>query len=125
MEIDVDSDTVLSNEESKFDEADKQEAVDYNSLPTKVLFKKVQLILNIINERLMAKDASLRSKLTDSMRNPEVTQEFHARPAYYSQGGNHLAMGRVLDFNQVGRSKSGQILQTFQFTTKDKIEPST
>jgi hypothetical protein len=41
-------------------------------MPTKVLFKKVQLILNIINERQMAKDASLRSELTDSMRNPEV-----------------------------------------------------
>jgi hypothetical protein len=53
MEIDVDSDTVLSNEESKFDEADKMERVEYNSLPTKLLFKKVQLILNIINERLM------------------------------------------------------------------------
>jgi hypothetical protein len=42
-------------------------------MPTKVLFKKVQLILNIINDRLMAKDASLRSELTDYMRNPEVT----------------------------------------------------
>ena len=125
MELDVDSYTALSNEESKGDQATKQEGVEYYSMPTKVLFKKVQLILNIINERLMAKDASLRSKLTDYLRNPEVTQEFHARPAYYSQGGNHLAMGRVLDFYQVGSSKSGQILQTFQFTTKNKIEAST
>ncbi len=84
MELDVDSDTVLSNEESKDEEAAQQEGVDYYSLPTKELFKKVQLILKIINERLMAKDASLRCELTDSMRNPEVTQEFHARPAYYS-----------------------------------------
>ncbi len=125
MELDVDSDTVLSNEESKGDQATKQEGVEYYSMPTKLLFKKLQLILNIINDRLIAKDASLRSELTDCMRTPEVTQEFHARPAYYSQGGNHLSMGRVLDFQQVGTSKSGQILQTFQFTTKDKIEPKT
>ena len=125
MELDVDSDTVLSNEESQVDEENKQEGIEYYSMPTKLLFKKVQLIINIINERLIAKDASLRYELTDSMRNPEVTQEFHARPAYYSQGGNHLSIGRVLDFQQVGTSKSGQILQTFQFTTKDKIESKT
>jgi hypothetical protein len=41
-------------------------------MPTKELFKKVQLILSIINERLMTKEASLRSQVTDSMRNPEV-----------------------------------------------------
>ncbi len=84
MELDVDTDTILSNEESKGDEADNQDGVKYYSMPTKELFKKVQLILNIINDRLMAKDASLRSELTNCMRNPELTQEFHARPAYYS-----------------------------------------
>jgi hypothetical protein len=42
-------------------------------MPTKILFKKVQLILSIIHDRLMDKDASLRDELTEAMRNPEVT----------------------------------------------------
>jgi hypothetical protein len=42
-------------------------------MPTKILFKKAQLILNIIRERLMAKDASLREKLTSAVRDPKVT----------------------------------------------------
>jgi hypothetical protein len=41
-------------------------------MPTKILFRKVQLILNIIHERLMDKDASLRDQLTEAMYNPEV-----------------------------------------------------
>jgi hypothetical protein len=41
-------------------------------MPTKLLFRKAQLILNIIQERLMEKDASLREELTEAMRNPEV-----------------------------------------------------
>jgi hypothetical protein len=94
-------------------------------MPTKILFKKVQLILSIIHDRLMDKDASLRDELTEAMRNPEVTYEFHARPAYYSQGGNHLSIGRVLDYQHVGTSQSGQILSTFQLTTKNKIESKT
>ena len=100
----MDSDTVLSNEESKVDEENKQEEIEYYSMPTKVLFKKLQLILNIINERLITKDAYLRSELTDYMHNPEVKQEFHVRPPYYSQGGNHLSIGRVLDYQQVRTS---------------------
>ena len=73
MELDVDSDSVVSNEESKDDEPIKLEADEFESMPTKILFKKVQLILNIIHERLMDKDASLRGKLTEAMYNPEVT----------------------------------------------------
>jgi hypothetical protein len=41
-------------------------------MPTKILFRKAQLILNTIHERLMDKDASLRGQLTEAMRNPEV-----------------------------------------------------
>jgi hypothetical protein len=49
MEIDVDSDSDLSNEELKI-EADAllEDEYDFTSMPTKVLFKKGQLILNII-----------------------------------------------------------------------------
>jgi hypothetical protein len=92
-------------------------------MPTKILFRKAQLILNIIHERLMDKDASLRDQLTEAMYNPEVKKQFHARPAYY--WGNHLSMGRVVDYQQVGTCQSGQMLSTFQFTTKDKIESKT
>jgi hypothetical protein len=42
-------------------------------MPTKILFKKANLILNIISERLMAKDASLRKKLAALVRDPKVT----------------------------------------------------
>ena len=49
MEIDVDSDNEHSNEETKI-EADAllEDEDDFTSMPTKVLFKKGQLILNII-----------------------------------------------------------------------------
>jgi hypothetical protein len=49
MEIDVDSDSDLSNEQTKI-EADAllEDEDDFTSMPTKVLFKKGQLILNII-----------------------------------------------------------------------------
>ena len=49
MEIDVESDNDLSNVETKI-EADAllEDEDDFTSMPTKVLFKKGQLILNII-----------------------------------------------------------------------------
>ena len=42
-------------------------------MPTKILFKKAKLILNIIKERLMAKDECLRDKLTVKLRDPKLT----------------------------------------------------
>jgi hypothetical protein len=42
-------------------------------MPTKILFKKAQLILNIIQERLRAKDASLRDQLTAALHDPKLT----------------------------------------------------
>ena len=74
---------------------------------------------------MSAKDASLRDKLTATLTDPKVTQEFHARPAYSSHGGNHLSIGRVLDSQHVGTCLSGKIMSTFQFTNKNKIESRT
>jgi hypothetical protein len=71
-------------------------------MTTKILFEKAHLIINIIRGRMMAKEASLRNRLSGALRDPVVTQKFHTRPAYTSNGGNHLSMGRVLDFQQVG-----------------------
>jgi hypothetical protein len=59
-------------------------------LPTKTLFKKAQLLLDIIKERLNAKDASLRDQLKLKLYDAEKTHEFHVRPAYHTHGGNHL-----------------------------------
>jgi hypothetical protein len=59
-------------------------------LPTKTLFKKAQLILDIIKERLKAKDASLRDQLKLKIYDAKKTHEFHVRPAYHTHGGNHL-----------------------------------
>jgi len=59
-------------------------------LPTKTLFKKAQLILDIIKERLKAKDASLRDQLKLKIYDAEKTHEFYVRPAYHTHGGNHL-----------------------------------
>lgn len=67
-------------------------------MPTKVLFKKARLILNIIEERMMAKEKSLRNRLSETLRDAKITHDFHTRPAYHSHGGNHLSMARVLDF---------------------------
>lgn len=111
MEIDVESDDVLSNEEIKHDEPILQD--EFYTMPTKILSKKAQMILNTIHERLMAKDVSLRRKLTAVVRDPKVTKEFHTRPVYCSHGGNHLSMARVLDFQHVGTSQSGKMMSNF------------
>ncbi len=50
------------SEEVKIEEDD--EDIDLQSLPTKTLFKKAGKILAIIQERLRAKEASVRDRLT-------------------------------------------------------------
>jgi hypothetical protein len=54
------------NDEVKNDEGveDENEDLDFSCLPTKKLFKKAGVILTIIKERLMAKEASVRDRLT-------------------------------------------------------------
>jgi hypothetical protein len=54
------------NDEVKNDEGveDANEDLDFSCLPTKTLFKKAGVILTIIKERLMAKEASVRDRLT-------------------------------------------------------------
>ena len=42
---------------------DDDEEISLSSLPTKTLFKKAGKILSIIQERLKAKDASIRDRL--------------------------------------------------------------
>jgi hypothetical protein len=59
-------------------------------LPSKTLFKKAQLILDIIKERLNAKDASLRDQLKRKLYDAEKTHEVNVRPAYLTHGGSHL-----------------------------------
>jgi len=63
---------------------------EFSCLPTKILFKKAQLILDIIKERLNAKDASLRDQLKLKLYDAEKTHEFNVRPVYHTHGGNHL-----------------------------------
>jgi hypothetical protein len=50
------------SEEVKIEKDD--EDIDLQSLPTKILFKKAGKILAIIQERLRAKEASVRDRLT-------------------------------------------------------------
>ncbi len=50
------------SEEVKIEEDD--EDIDLQSLPTKTLFKMAGKILAIIQERLRAKEASVRDRLT-------------------------------------------------------------
>ena len=50
------------SEEVKIEEDD--EDIDLQSLPTKTLFKNAGKILAIIQERLRAKEASVRDRLT-------------------------------------------------------------
>ena len=54
------------NDEVKNDEGveDENEDLDFSCLPTKTLFKKAGVILTIIKERIMAKKASVRDRLT-------------------------------------------------------------
>ena len=91
-------------------------------MPTKILFKKAQLILHIIKERLNAKDASLRDQLKFKLYDAEKTHEFHVRPAYRTHGGNHLSLGRVREGHFVDTSKPKEVYGSFQFTTREKIE---
>jgi hypothetical protein len=58
----VESDDEVDKEEVKIEEDD--EDIDLQSLPTKTLFKKAGKILGIIQERLKAKEASVRDRLT-------------------------------------------------------------
>jgi hypothetical protein len=44
--------------------------INLSSLPTKTLFKKAGKILSIIHERLMAKEASVRDRLTLQLQKP-------------------------------------------------------
>jgi len=49
MEIDVESDSDLSNEDTQiYADAMQEDEDEFTSIPTKILFKKAQLILNII-----------------------------------------------------------------------------
>jgi hypothetical protein len=65
MEIDVESDDSGESEEVKNDRMlEDDEEIYLSSVPTKTLFKKAGNILSIIKERLMAKDASVRERLT-------------------------------------------------------------
>ena len=91
-------------------------------MPTKILFKKAQLILHIIKERLNAKDASLRDQLKFKLYDAEKTHEFHVRSAYHTHGANHLSLGRVREGHYVDTSKPKEIYGSFQFTTREKIE---
>jgi len=59
-------------------------------LATKILFNKAHLLLDIIKERLDAKDASLRDQLKLKLYDAEITHEFQVRPLYATHGGNHL-----------------------------------
>ena len=72
IEIDVESDSGLSKEESKFEPLEKEE--EFSTMPTKILFKKARLILNIIQERMIAKEESLRKRLSIALRDPKITQ---------------------------------------------------
>ena len=91
-------------------------------MSTKILFKKAHLILDIIKERLNAKDASLRDQLKVKLYDAEKTHEFHVRSAYHTHGANHLSLGRVREGHYVDSSKPKEIYGSFQFTTREKIE---
>ena len=54
------------NDEVKNDEGveDENEDIDFSCLPTKTLFKKAGVILKIIKERILAKEVSIRDRLT-------------------------------------------------------------
>ena len=58
----MESDDEIDNEDVKIEEDD--EDIDLKSLPTKTLFKKAGKILAIIQERLRAREASVRDRLT-------------------------------------------------------------
>jgi hypothetical protein len=82
-------------------------------MPTQKLFKKAQLILDIIKDRLNAKDASLRDKLKVALYDAEKTHEFHIRPAYFTHGGNHLSLGRVREGHFIDTSKPKEVYGSF------------
>jgi hypothetical protein len=60
----VESDDMNNEVKNDFDVEDENEDIDFSCLPTKTLFKKAGVILTIIKERLMAKEASVRDRLT-------------------------------------------------------------
>ena len=67
IEIDVESD---DEQKEDFKIKKDDEDIDLQSLPTKTLFKKAGKILGIIQERLKAKESSIRDRLTLQLRQP-------------------------------------------------------
>jgi hypothetical protein len=110
MKIDAENDDVFSSEESKHYNSIKLD--EFFKFYTKILFNKAQMIFNIIHERLMTKNQFLREKLTAAVSETKVTNKLYTRPVYKSHGGNHLSMGRVLDYRHAGTSQSGNIIST-------------
>jgi hypothetical protein len=97
IEIDDVSDDYDPKEEVK--EGDKRiDDVDHDlsSLHTKTLFKKAENILEIIKQRISAKEALVRDRLSHALRSPKMIQEVEVRYLYLCSGSNHLSMSRVI-----------------------------
>ena len=69
---------------------------DLSSLHTKTLFKKAENILEIIKQRISAKEALVRDRLSHALRSPKMIQEVEVRYLYLCSGSNHLSMSRVI-----------------------------
>jgi hypothetical protein len=60
----VESDDIIEEVKNDGKLKDEDKDIDLLSLPTQILFKKAGKILNIIQDRLKYKEASIRDRLT-------------------------------------------------------------
>lgn len=119
----MESDEVDEGEEAKSDGALQDDADDFSCLPTKALFKKAGEILAIIQERLRAKEAQVRDRLTAELREPEMVEEFHVRHLYSTYGGSHLSMSRMPTDHFNTSNSPSKIFASNQIATMEKIGP--
>lgn len=70
IDIDVESDDVFEEVKNDGKLKDEEKDIDLLSLPTQILFKKAGKILNIIQDRLKDKEALIRERLTQKLREP-------------------------------------------------------
>lgn len=66
----MESDDVFEEVKNDGKLKDEEKDIDLLSLPTQILFKKAGKILNIIQDRLKDKEALIRERLTQKLREP-------------------------------------------------------
>ena len=79
-----------THEEIKDDGTAKNADDDLDSLPTQGLFKMADRVLNILQNRLRAREAKARFELNMELNRPRTVKQYQYVPFYPMPGNSHL-----------------------------------